>query len=178
MRTLVLAALLAAPVVAHADPLALTATTTGEAPRTYVLTGVALGGAASHTLGALTAEVGVRVSDHFVVHAEGIGGGIASLFDGQGTYLAVTGGIDATTCGDLETVCAYAGAGVGYAASKYTSEGWFGGSQMSTGATGPVAMLRAGLDIGNKHVRWRPGFEASVVGPSAGALTNAVEFRF
>jgi hypothetical protein len=119
----------------------------------------------------------VRAYDHIVLHAEGIGGGIASMFEGQGSYFAVTGGIDVNSCAHLESVCAYVGGSAGYAASKYIENDWFGDT-MQTGGTGAVGMLRAGLDVGNKHVRWRPGLEVALFGPNVGALTQSVEFRF
>lgn len=178
MRTLLIAALLAAPALASADPLAVHAVTMPDAPRTYFAPGIAIGSATNHTMAAASFEIGERISDHLVLHIEGLGGGNVTL-DGDGYLGAVTGGIDATTCNKLEKVCAYAGFSAGYAASKFTESDWFDpGSGMATQSQGAIGVLRAGLDIGSKHVRWRPGFEASLFGPSEGAVTNSIAFAF
>jgi hypothetical protein len=181
MRTQLTLAILATASVASADPLAASATGTIEdAPRTYFMPGVALGSAGNHTMGAVTAELGTRITDHLVIHAEGLFGSDGELLGGSGQYIAATAGVDATSCEKLEKVCAYVGASAGYAYSKYTdSNDWFtGAAGMSTLDQGAVGMLRAGMDIGSTHVRWRPGVEVAVVGPSAAALTQSVIFRF
>jgi len=187
MRTLILAALLAAPAVAHADPLAAQSSVTiQDAPRTYIAPGVALGSAGSHTMAAFSFEVGERITDHLVVHGEGLSG-----VDGLGTtdtYMAATAGLDATSCVQLAKTCAYVGFSAGYAQSKYTQYGlssteneWLApelSGGMSTLSQGAVGVLRAGLDIGNEHLRWRPGVEATLVGPSQAALTSAFALTF
>jgi hypothetical protein len=173
MRTLVIAACLAAPVVAHADPLA-------DAPRTYIASGVALGSAGSHGILGASFEVGERVTDHLIVHAEGLGGGTVTFFGGSGDMIATTGGIDATSCNKLEKVCAYAGLAAGYGSSKYTeSDNFFDAAPgMTTSSQGAIGLIRVGFDIGNRHIRWRPSLEASLFGPSEVALTNSVALAF
>lgn len=180
MRTLIIAALLVAPALAHADPLAVTAIAkpTEDAPRTYIAPGVALGAAGSHTMGAASLEIGERITDHLVLHAEGLAGATAELFGGSGETYAATGGIDATSCTKVEKVCAYAGFSAGYASSRYTEHDWFSSDTMSTASDGATGILRMGLDIGTRHVRWRPGFEVTVFGPSQGAFTNSVALAF
>ena len=178
MRTLIIAALLAAPALASADPLAVHATPAPDAPRTYFAPGIALGSSGNHTMAGATFEIGERISDHLVLHVEGLGGGNVTL-DGNGYLGAVTGGVDATTCNKLEKVCAYAGFSAGFAAGKFTESDWFDpGSGMATSTQGATGVLRAGLDIGSKHVRWRPGIEAALFGPSQGAITNSIAFAF
>ena len=178
MRTLLIAALLAAPALASADPLALHAATAQDAPRTYFAPGIAIGAEGGHTMLGVMFEIGERITDHLVLHVEGLGGGAVTL-DGNGYLGAATGGIDATSCSKREKVCAYGGFSAGYAASKFTESDWFDpGSGMSTSSQGASGVLRAGLDIGSKHVRWRPGIEASLFGASQGALTNSLAFAF
>lgn len=177
MRTLLIAALVTAPALAHADPLAVHAALE-DAPRTYAAAGVAIGGAAGRTMLGGSAELGMRVSDHLIIHADVLAGDDSELFGPRGTYIAVTGGIDATTCPKVERVCAYAGFGAGYAQSTSSDSDWFTGGTSSMNEHGATGMLRAGMDLGGKHVRWRPGFAVSLFGPAGGAFTNSISFRF
>lgn len=176
MRISLVVSILAAASAASADPLAVHATTAEPASSTYVATGVTLGGADGHTAAGVSVDLGQRIWDYVWLHAGGTAAADGELFGGQGRYLAAHGGVEVASCHPGERVCAYAGADLGYAQSEYST--WSFDGNMSGSTAGVIGVLRAGLDIGGKHVRWRPGFEADVGNTSAGALTQSIVFRF
>jgi len=54
----------------------------------------------------------------------------------------------------------------------------FSDDTMTSSQAGVVGVVRAGLDIGNEHVRWRPGFEATFGSVAAGGITQSLVVQF
>jgi hypothetical protein len=86
------------------------------------------------------------------------------------------GGLELQTCDGSDRTCAFVGADFGWAANKYTSYG-FGLGDTTMSRYGLVGVIRAGLEVGSKRVRWRPGIEATVGDVSGVALMQSIAFR-
>jgi len=188
-----LASLLAATSVAHADPLAVAAhASDSAAPTTYVQGGLMLGGAEHYSTGAFSAEVGKRLVPHLWVHGS-VADGFADLpgATGSGSIRQVRAGADAMTCTGSGVYCAYLGGDAGYQRTQFS--GYWNKFWPDTGVDytmpvnkrvggreGMIGVARAGLDIGGKHVRWRPGIEASFAGDGLDGvnITQSLAYRF
>lgn len=181
MRTWFLAtSLLLLATTAHAQPgleLDASSTATSDRPRVYVATGAMIGGAGGHTGVGLGADLGVQVYEALWVHAGATTMANGELFGGSGSFQNLHAGLELSTCHTGDHVCAFAGADLGWAHSEYWESDWFG-SGMGYEHDGMVGVIRAGLDVGGKHVRWRPGFEGTVGTSSAGGITNSLVVQF
>ena len=184
-----LASLVAATSVASAEPLSVGATTTPEAtqaPSTYLATGVTLGGVGAHTAAGFSADIGEHLYRSLWLHVGAATADDGQLLAGSGHYTQVHAGLEVSSCQRGDRVCGYVGGDVGYAQSQYTaasSGGEFAGlslgpTEMSESQSGAIGVLRAGLDIGGEHLRWRPGVEAVIAGPSEAAVTQSLVYRF
>jgi hypothetical protein len=178
--------------IASADPLAVAATTTQEPePTTYVQGGLLAGGNDGLFTAGGSVEVGKRVSPFAWVHASFMMGSAGELFaTGSGSVMQARVGADLMTCSDNGALCAFAGADLGLQAAQYhgTSDPWFCdsdagdcmGDPIDKSDGGAIGVGRVGLDIGGKHLRWRPGIEASVAadGLNGVNVTQSIAYRF
>jgi hypothetical protein len=176
----VLASLIATVSVASADPLAAEARSSSEAPAdVYVAGGVMLGSAGGHDAGGFSVDFGRRIWSTLWFHAGGTFAGTSDgLFGGTGTYTEAHGGLEVSSCHPGDRVCLFAGADVGYEESKFSDADWFGGDTMTTENAGVIGLARFGLDVGGKHVRWRPGFQAAFGSGQSAAITQSLAVRF
>ena len=194
MRTVVFAcaSIAAFCSIASADPLSVAATTTPDStPTTYVQGGVLAGGNDGLFTAGASVEVGKRVAPFAWAHASFMMGSAGELFaTGTGSVMQARIGVDLMTCSDNGALCAYAGADIGLQAAQYhgTSDPWFCdgdandcmGDPIDKSDGGAIGVGRVGLDIGGKHIRWRPGIEASVAaaGLNGVNLTQSIAYRF
>lgn len=180
---LVITTLLATASLAHADPLSARASTEA-APSTYLATGVTLGGVGSHTGAGVSADVSEHVWKALWVHVGGTMVDDSQFLVATGSYRAAYAGVELSSCQVGDRICAYVGGDVGYADSQYSGSsstndwGIQSGSSMTENSSGAIGVLRGGFDIGGRHLRWRPGVQATIAGPSAAAITQSVAFRF
>jgi hypothetical protein len=184
-----LASLVAATAVAHADPLAVAATASPDAvPSSYVQGGVMAGANDGLLTDGASAEVGKRVQPYVWVHASMTMGSADELFaSGTGSILQARAGADLMGCNANGVLCAFAGADVGFQHTEFSGMSvplFCDGEDCQGDAVydhhaGMIGVGRVGLDIGGKHLRWRPGVEGSVSGTGVGVnVTQSVAYRF
>ena len=177
MKTsLILGSVLATSAIAHAEPPSLTATTTPAGPQNYLETGVGLSDDGA-LIGTLTLEGGHRLTRDLWLHGmleRGTAGGVDEPNYG-GEYDAARIGIEARECVGGGVICAVAGVDAGVRHVDYMAE------YDTTNQTGAVLVPRVGLDLGSRHLRFRPGLEKNVLvkDQDAGiALTGAVAYQW
>ena len=193
MRTVVLAcaSIAAFCSIASADPLSVAATTTEDpAPTTYVQGGLMAGGNDGNFTAGGSVEVGKQVSSLAWVHGSFLLGSASQIFaTGSGSIMQGRIGGDLMSCNDNGALCAFVGADVGVQAVNYEgmSDPWFcdsdtgcEGDPISQHSTALLGVGRVGLDLGGKHLRWRPGVEASATsdGGAGFNLTQSIAYRF
>jgi len=185
------ASLAALSSVASADPLSVAATGTEDAtPTAYVQGGLMAGGNDGNFTAGGSVEVGKQVGSIAWVHASVVLASASQLFaTGSGSITQGRIGGDLMSCNDNGALCAFVGADVGVQTVNYDgmSEPWFcdsdsgcEGDAISEHSTALLGVGRVGLDIGGKHVRWRPGVEASATsdGGAGFNLTQSIAYRF
>jgi hypothetical protein len=192
MRTLGLSllTLVSMSAVAAAQP-ALTSSTpapASAAPSTYLqLDGMA--GTVGEDLSASAAIAGgVELGDSPLwVHGELLHGDTSGfLIDRNGTIDQARLGLEARSCGVRGIVCVMAGVDAAVEHSRVTGSGVnlfeVGPSDpvMTTEATTGLGIARIGLDIGGKHLRYRPGIEVAfdAHGEQAASVVQSVAWRF
>ncbi len=177
---LVASSLLAAS-AAHADPLEVTDAAPLERGHMYIAPSTIIGGSNGHAGVGLGVDLGIHVYEAIWLHA-GVTGMDTSggLFGGSGTFKSAHAGIELSTCRIGQHVCVYGGADLGTAHGYYEDSDWFSEDdyRMSYSYDGTVTVIRAGLDIGSKTLRWRPGFEATLGTANAAGITNSLLVRF
>lgn len=194
MRNVVLAfgSLVALSSIASADPLSVAATTHEDvAPTTYVQGGLNVGGNDGLVTAGASVEMGKRVAPIVWLHASFMMGSADELFaSGTGSIMQARVGADLMTCSDNGALCAFAGADVGMQHAQFSgvSDPWFCdgdandcmGDPVAQDRTRAIGVARVGLDIGGKHLRWRPGIEATVAGDGVNGLdlTQSIAYRF
>ncbi|MDB4959955.1 MAG: hypothetical protein JWO36_7524 [Myxococcales bacterium] len=142
-----------------------------HASPSYVAAGATAGDSFGQTLGGFYAgsvEGGHRLGHVLWLHAMVAEGGMVAIDGGGSTmssnYLTVRIGSEARWCVLDGALCALGGADVGYRHERlaaqydhYTDDR-------------PIGVLRAGLDAGSSHVRFRPGLELSFGADGAGTI--------
>ena len=160
------------------------------AAHTYVSTGanaglvnqfIALGG---------QLEVGRQLANSPVsLHAAFATGEADELFStGNGQFQQVRVGADLRGCNSNGVLCAFLGTDVGFQHTRWVGdEGtWLvdegGGDTMTVtkDSSRMIGVGRIGLDIGGKHLRWRPGIEAVLDGSGInnGEITQSIAYRW
>ena len=178
--------------IASADPLSVAATTgDAPAPTTYLQGGLMAGGNDGYFTAGGSAELGKQVASILWVHAGVALGAADQLFaTGNGSIMQARLGADLMGCNDNGALCAFVGADLGVQTVNYVgrSDPWFCdgdysdcmGNPIDDHKTGALGVGRVGLDIGSKHLRWRPGIEASATtdGGVGVNLTQSLAYRF
>jgi hypothetical protein len=181
-----LATLVATTVAASAQP-ALTAVPSEASPSAYVRGGFEGGANDGYFTAGGMLEVGARVAPNLWIHGTAAKGGAAELFGkGSGSYLQAHAGVDVLRCNGRGTACGYAGADLGLQHVQWTGvegalfEDPADETTVSYDRTKMIGVGRIGVDIGGKHVRWRPGVEVSVsnTGLNGINLIQSIACRF
>lgn len=164
MRTWIIAALVAAPALAHADPGSATATPDDRSAPTYVaamlITGI---NADMLTLGG-GVEVGRQVAPFASVHGS-ISHVAANtlLAEGSGLVRQARAGVDVFGCGAGGALCAFVGGDIGVQRAQYDGVDCapFEGCDPMVRDTSGIGVVRAGIDAGHKEWRLRVDVEAT-----------------
>jgi hypothetical protein len=166
MKTTILIAstlvVLTTATIAHAQP-ALTASVNPKPAATTYLEGGLAFGAIMHAgfYGAYTLEGGYQLGDGPLwIHAMGAYGGMAGIDETtmSSGYLALRAGVEARGCALHGQACVIGGVDAGFRSAQLQAE-----YDHYSGDTALV-VARAGLDLGSKHVRLRPGLETTFAG--------------
>ncbi|HSN27922.1 MAG TPA: hypothetical protein VLT45_16650 [Kofleriaceae bacterium] len=188
MRTLIIAALVAAPALAHADPVSVTATPDDSTPPPTYVAATLSGGINADLLtmgGGL--EIGRRVAPFASVHGSVSDGVATKLFDhGSGSIQQARAGVDLFTCGVDGRLCAFVGGDVGVQRVRYDGyectpfEGCYPMDRITVHDTSAIEVMRAGIDAGRKTWRLRVSAEATRAGGRLDGVdvVSSIVFRF
>jgi hypothetical protein len=134
-------------------------------------------------------ELGKLVAPHLWVHGsmtEGLAGDVFAT--GNGSIFQLRAGADAMGCTGSGVLCGYLGADAGYQHTQYAGmtdpilcgDNGCDRDPVDERRDRMIGVARAGLDIGDKNLRWRPGIEASFAGDGVNGVnvTQAIAYRF
>jgi hypothetical protein len=195
MRTslLALASVLALGSVAHADDsITASADAPASAATTYVAVGANAGVVDQYLALGGQIEVGRQLPHSPVsLHAAFATGEADELFStGSGAFQQVRLGADLRGCTASGVLCAFLGTDLGYQHTHWEGEEGSFFAIDDTGSSDTMSVVkddsrvvgfgRVGLDLGGKHLRWRPGIEVAVdgTGVNNAEITQSVAFRF
>ena len=170
-----------------------TASIASAEPSRYVATGAVVGSDERLLSEGGTIEGGARLTGGLWLHAEGAVGATERLAGigftdllfpwpgtdrfaaGNGMFEQARLGLEQRACTATRVTCLWGGVDVGVAHTSWSAEPsspqW--ASYMTIDTWGTLAVARAGLDIGGKHLRVRPSVEGGFVsGPSTGGSAS------
>ena len=183
------ASLVALGSVAHADDSITASADAPDARGTYVSAGANAGIVDTYLALGGQVELGRLVGDSPVsLHASFATGAADELFStGSGQFQQVRAGADLRGCNANGMLCVFLGTDVGFEHVQWTGdEGtWLvdaGNDTMTVTKEDSrvIGVGRVGLDVGGKHLRWRPGIEAVVdgTGVNNAEITQSIAYRF
>lgn len=175
MRTsiVIFATLAGTATIAAAEPPGLVEAVDAPTPPSKTFVGVeTLAGFDFGVDAQLAIEGGYRLDDVWSLHGL-VATGLAADDQGGGAIHQVRAGVEAKTCTTHRLACVYGGIDAGYQAYTWRPDPW---QEMT--ADEPhhdmIAVLRAGFDVGGRHLRVRPGIEtySAIAGGGTGGTSG------
>ncbi|HET9987652.1 MAG TPA: hypothetical protein VFQ65_04015 [Kofleriaceae bacterium] len=180
-------ALVSTTAVAAAQPAVTASTPADHAPAVYVEGGAMVGANDAYLTASAVLAGGLQLGDSPLwVHGQVVHGALGQLFgDGSGTLDQARLGLELRECTLSGIVCGIAGIDAGIQHTHFVghADNLFDSTSseppMTTDRAAGIAVLRVGLDVGGKHLRYRPEIEMSYDGGANGVdLMQSLAWTF